>query len=135
MRSPKVYVRDGGLVHAMLGIAGMEDLLGHPVAGPSWEGLVVENILTLAGPECEACFYRSSNGAEIDLVPRVGSKRRHAIEVKRSLDPRPAKGFYFAADDLGIERRWVVYPGRERYGLDHQMRAMPFRGINGATRA
>lgn len=133
VRSPKLYVRDSGLVHALLGVGSMEDLLGHPVAGPSWEGLVVENILTLVGPGGEACFYRSSNGAEIDLVLRVGSRRRHAIEVKRSLDPRPAKGFYVAADDLGIGRRWVVYPGRERFALDEQTTALPFRAINEAT--
>lgn len=134
VRSPKLYVRDCGLVHALLGIGDMEDLLGHPVAGHSWEGLVIENILTLAPSGSDACFYRSSNGAEIDLVLRIGSRRRHAIEVKRSLaDPRPAKGFYLAADDLGIERRWVIYPGQERFALDAKTTVLPFAEINEAT--
>lgn len=134
VRSPKVYVRDSGLVHALLGIRGMDDLLGHPVAGLSWEGLVIENILALAPPATDAWFYRSSNGAEIDLILELGSRRRHAIEIKRSVrDPRPAKGFYLACDELGIERRWVVYPGRERFPLDARTTVLPFHELGEST--
>lgn len=134
VRSPKVYVRDSGLVHALLGIKNLDDLLGHPVAGPSWEGLVLENVLALASPAAGACFYRSSNGAEIDLILELGSRRRHAIEIKRSVrDPRPAKGFYLACADLGIERRWVIYPGLERFPLDAQTTVLPFHELSENT--
>ncbi|MGH7084732.1 MAG: ATP-binding protein [Acetobacteraceae bacterium] len=134
VRSPKVYVRDSGLVHALLGIRGMDDLLGHPVVGLSWEGLVIENILALVPPATDAWFFRSSNGAEIDLILEFGSRRRHAIEVKRSVrDPRPAKGFYLACDELGIERRWVVYPGRERFPMDARTMVLPFHELSEAT--
>ncbi len=134
VRSPKVYVRDSGLIHALLGIRGLDDLLGHPVAGPSWEGLVIENILALVPPATDFWFFRSSNGAEIDLILEFGSRRRHAIEVKRSIrDPRPAKGFHVACDDLGIERRWAVYPGRERFLLDSRTTALPFHELTETT--
>ena len=127
VRSPKVYVRDSGLAHALLEIQELETLLGHPVAGLSWEGFVIENLLALAPPDTKAYFYRSSNGAEIDLVLEQGPGRRYAIEIKRSVsDPRPSKGFHQAADDLGIQRRWVIYPGKERYPLDAHTQVVPF---------
>jgi uncharacterized protein len=134
VRSPKVYVRDSGLAHALLGIRSQDDLLGHPVAGPSWEGLVIENVLALAPPATAGWFYRSSNGAEIDLIIELGPRQRHAIEVKRSVrDPRPAKGFYLACEELGIKRRWVIYPGHERFPLDGQTTALPFHELSATT--
>lgn len=117
VRSPKVYVRDSGLLHALLGLAGKEAILGHPVAGPSWEGMVIENLATLAGRDVEASFYRTSGGAEIDLVLSWPSGREWAIEVKRSLAPKLERGFHSALADLEPERGFVVYPGSERYRL------------------
>ena len=127
VRSPKVYVRDSGLVHNLLGIRDQEELLGHPVSGPSWEGFVIENLLSQAPPRTTAWFYRSSAGAEIDLLLELGAGHRHAVEIKRSLsDPRPSKGFHLACDDLKLRGRWVIYPGQERYQPDTRTEAVPF---------
>jgi len=127
VRSPKVYVRDSGLVHTLLGIRNHEQLLGHPVAGPSWEGFVIENLVSQVPPRTTAWFYRSSAGAEIDLLLEFGAGRRHAVEIKRSLsDPRPSKGFHLGCEDLKVRGRWVVYPGRERYHLDANTEVVPF---------
>ena len=127
VRSPKVYVRDSGLVNALLGIRDQEELLGHPVAGPSWEGLVIENLLAQVPSTANAWFYRSLAGAEIDLLLEFSAGQRHAVEIKRSVsDPRPGKGFYLACDDLKVRGRWVIYPGRERYRLDASTEVVPF---------
>lgn len=126
VRSPKVYVRDSGLVHTLLGLRDQEELLGHPVVGPSWESFVIENLLWLAPPQTTAWFYRTSAGAEIDLLLELAGGQRHAVEIKRSTsDPRPSKGFDLACDDLEVRTRWVVYPGQERYRLDRRTEAMP----------
>jgi hypothetical protein len=119
VRSPKVCVRDSGIVHALLGISSQEQLLGHPVVGSSGEGLVIENILATAPAGTNAWFYRTSAGAEIDLLLQLGPKELWAVEVKRSLgNPQPSKGFHMACEDVKATRRFVVYPGQERYFLD-----------------
>lgn len=119
VRSPKVYVRDSGIVHALLGIGSQEQLLGHPVVGPSWEGFVVENLLSAAGAGTNSWFYRTGAGAEIDLLLRLGPKELWAVEVKRSLgSPHPSKGFHLACQDVKATRRVVVYPGQDRYRID-----------------
>ncbi|HWC49165.1 MAG TPA: ATP-binding protein [Solirubrobacterales bacterium] len=115
VRSPKVYVRDSGLVHALLGLADKEAVLGHPVAGGSWEGLVIENAIGAAGDRAEPSFYRTSGGAEIDLVLSWRDGREWAIEVKRSAAPKLERGMRSALDDLQPERSFIVYPGSERY--------------------
>jgi predicted AAA+ superfamily ATPase len=125
VRSPKVYVRDSGLVHALLRLEDYDQLLGHPIAGCSWEGFVMENLLAIAPPGTEAYFYRTAAGAEIDLLLQIGPRKLWAIEVKRSLDPRPSKGFYNACDDVKATRRFVVYPGEDRYRIDPQTEAIP----------
>ena len=115
VKSPKVYVRDSGVVHALLNIEGREDLFGHPVAGPSWEGFVIENLIAAAPPRTAALFYRSAAGAEIDLLLEIPKHGLCAIEVKRGLTARPEKGFYIACKDLGVSRRFLVNSGGERY--------------------
>lgn len=117
VRSPKVYVRDSGLVHALLGLVDKEAVLGHPVAGASWEGLVIENAIATAGDRAEPSFYRTSGGAEIDLVLSWRDGREWAIEVKRSAGPKLERGMHSALEDLQPERSFVVYPGSERYRL------------------
>jgi hypothetical protein len=130
VRSPKVYVRDSGIVHALLGIREKEQLLGHPVVGPSWEGFVVENLLVAAPPGSNPWFYRTSAGAEIDLLLELGPRKLWAIEVKRSLSsPRPSKGFHMACADVKAARRLVVYPGRERYRIDSLTEVVPLSAI------
>lgn len=117
VRSPKVYVRDSGLVHSLLGLSDKESVLGHPVAGFSWEGMAIENLIAVAGRAAEASFYRTSGGAEVDLVLSWTDGREWAIEVKRNLAPRLERGLHSALTDLEPERSFVVYPGDERYRL------------------
>jgi predicted AAA+ superfamily ATPase len=117
VRSPKIYVRDSGLVHALLGLPSKDAVLGHPVAGASWEGLVVESLIGAAGDAAQASFYRTTGGAEIDLVLDWADGRRWVVEVKRTLAPRVGRGFTSAWEDLAPERGFVVYAGDERFRL------------------
>ena len=116
VKSPKVYVRDSGLVHALLGIATRDALLGHPVVGASFEGFVVENVAA-AAPSATCHFYRTAGGAEVDLLLAWPDGSLWAIEVKRSMAPKAGRGFYAACEDLTPARRFVVYPGDDRWPL------------------
>ena len=129
VKSPKVYVRDSGLVHALLGISDKEALLAHPVAGASWEGLVIETLIAVAPEGSEASFYRSAGGAEIDLVLTLPGGDRWAIEIKRSLSPKVEKGFHAACADIAPAHRFLVYPGRETYPLAHGVTAISLLGL------
>lgn len=115
VKSPKVYVRDSGHVHALLGLATLHDILGHPIAGASWEGMVIENLLAVAPARTDATFYRTSAGAEVDLVLTFATGLRWAVEIKRSLSPGLQRGFHHAREDLQPYQSWVVYPGHDRY--------------------
>ncbi|WP_430415317.1 ATP-binding protein [Parasphingorhabdus sp.] len=115
VKSPRVYVRDSGIVHALLGIDSLEALLGHPVAGASWEGFVIESLIAAAPEATLANFYRTSAGAEIDLLLTLPSGKKWAIEIKRSLAPKLERGFYNACDDIRPDRKLVIYPGSESY--------------------
>ncbi len=124
VKTPKTYVRDSGLVHALLELQTLDDVLGHPVAGHSFEGMVIESIIQAAGPRYAAHFYRTQDGAEIDLVLSRGNRPEIGIEVKRSSAPSPQKGFAIACDDLGVTQRYVVYPGTDRFPLRHGAQAI-----------
>jgi uncharacterized protein len=125
VRSPKVYVRDSGLVHALLGIADKEALLGHPIVGASWEGAVIENILSVLGDRALPSFYRTGGGAEIDLVLDWPSGEVWTIEVKRSTAPKLERGLRSALDDLSPQRAFIVYSGSERFRLAADVEAIP----------
>jgi predicted AAA+ superfamily ATPase len=126
VRTPKVYVRDTGLLHALLGIRNQEELLGHPIVGSSWEGLLMENILNALPSTASPTFYRTSVGAEIDLVIDFGAKERWAVEIKRSLgSPSPSKGFYIGCADIKATRQIVLYPGLESFRIDAKTEVMP----------
>jgi predicted AAA+ superfamily ATPase len=116
VRSPKVYVRDSGLVHALLGLSNQDALLGHPVAGSSWEGFVIEQLIN-AAPQAQASFYRTSNGAEVDLVLTFRNQQTWTIEIKRSSAPTVSKGFYQAATDLVAVRKLLVAPVEQTYPM------------------
>lgn len=116
VRAPKVYVRDSGLVHALLGLADLNAVLAHPVAGPSWEGFVIEQLLA-AAPEAEASFYRTSHGAEADLVLRLRNQEVWVVEIKRSSAPTVSRGFHLAAADVGATRKLLVAPVAARYPM------------------
>lgn len=124
VKSPKVYVRDSGLVHALLNIPDKETLLAHPVVGKSWECFVIENLLSVASAEVQGYFYRSSGGAEIDLLLVWPDETLWAIEIKRSLSPKVERGFYSACDDLKPNKKFIVYPGVERYSIASDIEAI-----------
>ncbi|MHB1362147.1 MAG: ATP-binding protein, partial [Thermoleophilia bacterium] len=124
VKAPKVFVRDSGLVHTLLGITDRDALLSHPVVGASWEGFVIENLLAVAPDGVEGFFYRASGGAEIDLLLNFPDGRLWAIEVKRSLAPRVERGFHSACNDLEPARKFVVYPGTETYPLGDDIQAI-----------
>ena len=123
-KSPKLYIRDSGIVHSLLGLDSRDDVLGHPVAGGSWEGFVLENLLSLASERISAYFYRTAAGAEIDLVLELRGGRLWAIEIKRGLAPTLGKGLYHARQDLKPERTFVVYSGDNRYPIGEGIEAI-----------
>lgn len=123
VRSPKVYVRDSGVVHALLGLCSLDDVLGHPVAGSSWEGFVIEQLLA-AAPHAQASFYRTSHGAEADLVLQLRNGQTWVIEIKRSSAPTVSKGFYLAATDVGATRKLLVAPVDASYRMRDDIEVM-----------
>lgn len=129
VKSPKVYVRDSGLAHALLGLGDADALLSHPVVGASWEAFVVEQLLAAAPARVQGHFYRTSGGAEIDLVLSFPGGELWAIEIKRSVTPRPRKGFHYACEDLEPAQRFVVYPGDARYPLGDGVHAVPLEEL------
>jgi len=122
-------VRDSGLVHALAGVPDRETLVSHPILGPSWEGMVIENLIAAAPDQAEPFFFRTAGGAEIDLLLAWPNGSLWAIEVKRSLAPKLERGFHAACADLKPERRVAVYPGTERYPMGSDVEAMPLRTL------
>jgi uncharacterized protein len=117
VKSPKVYIRDSGLVHALLEIESLDQLLGHVVCGASWEGFVIENLIQVAGRSAIPLYYRTADGAEIDLLFERAGKPFIAVEVKRSSAPKIEQGFHQACDELGVVHRIVVAPVSESYPI------------------
>jgi len=130
VKSPRLYIRDTGLLHALLGLENLDQLAGHPVVGASWEGFIIENLLTLAPERTQAHFYRTAAGAEMDLVLDLGGNHgRWALEIKRSLAPKVSKGFYSAREDLQPNKTFVVYAGDDRYPLSEDVEVIGLREI------
>jgi uncharacterized protein len=130
VKSPRTYVRDSGLLHALLGIEDANELAGHPVVGKSWEGFVIESLLAAAPERTQAGFYATAAGAEIDLVLELGG--RHglwAVEIKRSLSARPERGFYHSLEDLRPKKSFVVHAGRDRYPIAEGIEAISPREL------
>ena len=125
MKSPKVYVRDSGLLHALLGIRDYNGLCGHPVVGASGEGFVIESLLALVPDRTLASYYRTSAGAEVDLVLEMpGMSETWVVEIKRSLSVKLSKGFYHACEDIQPDKSFVVYSGEERYPVADGLEAV-----------
>ncbi|WP_396957187.1 ATP-binding protein [Nitrosomonas sp.] len=120
VKAPRVYVRDSGITHALLGLADYNQLSGHPVFGASWEGFVIENLLSVAPPQTKASFYRTSAGAEIDLILELPGGKIWALEIKSGLTPKLAKGFHNALEDIQPDRSFVVYLGKDRYPVTEE---------------
>ncbi len=129
VKSPKVYIRDSGLAHALLGLGRLEGVLGHPVVGGSWEGFCIETVLAAAPRGTEASFYRSSAGAEIDLVLKLPDGTLWAIEVKRTTAPKVTRGFHVAADDLGASKRILIYAADRNVPGQNGLQAMPLPDV------
>lgn len=121
VKTPKIYVRDSGITHSLLGINDYEALLSHPIVGMSWENYVIENILTILPKSAATYFYRTAAGAEIDLLIEFSSGIRWAIEVKKGLTPQVSKGFYSAIDDIKPTKAIIVYSGNEDYSTKHNI--------------
>lgn len=129
VRSPKVYVRDSGLVHALLELETWEDVLGHPVAGPSWEGFVIENLVVAAGERRTPYFYRTEDGAEVDLVFERGGSVEMAVEIKRTTAPAVSRGFRSSLDILRPDHAYLVHAGGEIWPVDGGVTAIPLGGL------
>ncbi|MBV1686378.1 ATP-binding protein [Novosphingobium sp. G106] len=125
VKSPKIYIRDSGLLHALLGLPTRDDVLGHPVAGGSWEGFAIENLIDAAPVGSQVNFYRTSGGAEVDLLLTLPGEAVWAFEIKRSSAPKVARGFHQACEDLQPARRIVIYPGAETYPAGNGIDVMP----------
>ena len=131
VKSPKVYVRDSGLLHALLGIGTLDELQGHPIVGASWEGFVIEQVAAHMPTDATLSFYRTAAGTEIDAVVERGA-RRIGIEVKFSSAPKPAKGFWLALEDLGVSQAYVVAPVAEAYPLAANVEVLPVAQLSRA---
>jgi len=129
VKSPKVYVRDSGIVHALLNIGDYEALLGHPVSGASWEGFVIENLIAAAPLRTVPLFYRTAIGAEIDLLLEIPRHGLWAIDIKLGLSARPEKGFFVACEDLKPARRFVVNSGSERRPVSKDLEVIGVREL------
>lgn len=121
IKSPKIFVRDSGITHTLLGINNFESLLSHPIIGMSWENYVIENIISTLPSTAATYFYRTGAGAEIDLLVEFSPTKCWGIEIKRGLTPQVSKGFYHAIDDIKPEARFIIYSGNEDYQIKQQI--------------
>ncbi len=129
VRAPKIYVRDSGLVHALLNISAYNDLVSHPVVGGSWEGFVIENIMSVVRNMALPYYYRTAAGAEIDLILEFSGQEKWAIEIKRSSFPALSKGFHIACQDINADKKFAVYSGTEKFPLGENVIAISLAGI------
>jgi uncharacterized protein len=129
VRSPKLYIRDSGLLHALLGISNRKELAQSVVAGASWEGFVIDNLLSVSPERTQAFFYRSSGGAEVDLILQMPGQAPWMIEIKRSLAPSPSRGFQLASEEFGSTKRFLVYPGQESFPVRFGVQAIGLRDL------
>ncbi len=127
VKSPRFYVRDNGILHRLLGIADYDALLSNPVLGKSWEGFVIENIVSILPNSVESYYYRTSGGAEIDLILRISSKELWAIEIKHGVAPKIRPSLHQASEDIKATRKFVVYGGYDEFpiGKDTTVISLP----------
>ncbi len=119
IKSPRIYIRDSGLLHGLLGIANYDQLFSHPIVGASFEGMVIENILSILSNAAEMFFYRTSNGQEIDLLLKLSSNKLWAIEIKKELSLKVSKGFHNCCKDLGVNKKYIVYSEEEEFQINN----------------
>jgi predicted AAA+ superfamily ATPase len=128
VKSPRIYLRDSGILHRLLNITNYDGLLSYPLVGQSWEGFIIENLLSVVPATAQYNFYRTSGGAEIDLILEFPNQKIWAIEIKRSSSPKVTKGFYQACEDIQPNETFVVYNGEETFPLPNGVVAigLPF---------
>ena len=131
VKSPKVYVRDSGMLHALLNIGTANDLQGHPMAGHSWEGMALEHIAARAPADAQISFYRTIAGAELDVVVETG-RQKIGFEIKFSEAPKVTKGFWRACEDVGVDRAYVVAPVREHWQMAANVEVITLAGVETA---
>lgn len=124
VKSPRIYVRDSGITHALLNIGSYSDLLGHPVVGKSWEGFVIENIISILPPRVRPYYYRTAGGAEIDLILEFGMDEKWAIEIKKGSSFNIERGFHEACEDIEPHKKFIIYGGSEKFPLRHDITAI-----------
>ena len=124
VKTPKVYVRDSGILHALAGIKDYDDLISHPLYGKSWKGFVIEQILQRMPNRIEATFYGTSAGAEIDLILEIPNKGIYAIEIKRTITPKISKGFRLGCEEIKPDKRFYVIPTKDSYPIDRETTAI-----------
>jgi predicted AAA+ superfamily ATPase len=129
IKSPKAYVRDTGLLHALLRIRDLDDLQGHPSLGSSWEGFVIEQVIGSVPATWQAYFFRTNAGAVVDLLLIYAKSRPVAVEIKYSLSPAVTRGFWNTYEDLGCKRGFVVYPGDESYPIGNNVFTLPVKEL------
>ncbi|MBN1271849.1 MAG: ATP-binding protein, partial [Candidatus Aminicenantes bacterium] len=127
VKAPKIYIRDSGILHALLQINTMADLQGHPKLGSSWEGFCVEQLIGHMGRR-DVYFWATHAGAELDLLVTVGGKR-YGFEFKYADAPGPKRSMHIAIEDLRLERLWVIYPGRHKYDINKNITVIPIENI------
>ena len=128
VKSPKIYIRDSGITHALLNLTKLDDLLGHPVVGGSWEGFIIENIISVVPKGADYGFYRTTGGAELDLVLSLNGEV-WAIEIKRTLSPKLSKGFLNAVKDISADHRYFIYAGKDEFPLGERTIAIGLAGF------
>jgi predicted AAA+ superfamily ATPase len=129
VKAPKVYVRDSGIAHALLNISNYNELVGHPISGGSWEGYVIENLISVFSANINCYYYRTAQGAEIDLIIEISHKNLWAIEIKRSSNPTVSKGFHIACEDIGVIKKFVIYAGNETFSIGNDVTAISLKEI------
>lgn len=126
VKSPRLYVRDSGLVHTLLGLDDLESVLGHPVAGKSWEGFVLETLIRAAPDRAQPSFYRTATGVEVDLILELPGDQLWAVEIQRGVAPKASKGLHVAREDIRPDKTFIAYSGTERYALGDGIEAIGF---------
>lgn len=129
VKTPKIYVRDSGILHTLLGVPDFDRLQRHLLLGASWEGYVLQEIAGILAPEDQLFFYRTSNGTEADALIVRGGEPAVLLEIKHSAAPVPSKGFYIAQQDLGTEKNYIVYPLERDYPLNATTQVIGFSNL------
>lgn len=135
VKTPKIYVRDSGILHQLLNITTLDNLLSYPLVGASWEGFIIENILTVAPQQTKYYFYRTSAGAEIDLILELPKRQKWAIEIKRTSSPKVKQGFHIACEDIKPTKKFVVYNGEESFPLPNDVVAIGLGELMGRLKS